>query len=172
MGRYLKIISEPVSKKLHEKPVVSKILHQQDGAVSFYPDVPYDQRYSIKYYFADSNSRPTKILADHNGNIKVFAKDGLFIPEDGKLLEPGTLVKDVSYRALADKILSGICLYKNEFVFADNKAVMSNAWAGKLYITHDMKAARIIAGGKDFSFLISDGLQIKLIQQEKILWAA
>jgi len=172
MGRYLKIISEPVSKKLHEKPVVSKILHQQDGAVSFYPDVPYDQRYSIKYYFADSNSRPTKILADHNGNIKVFAKDGLFIPEDGKLLEPGTLVKDVSYRALADKILSGICLYKNEFVFADDKAVMSNAWAGRLYITHDMKATRIIAGGKDFSFLISDGRHIKLIRQEKILWAA
>jgi hypothetical protein len=171
MGRYLKIISEPVEKKLSSRPFATNTYQHTEKKEVVYKDVPYDQRYSIKYFFPDSSINPVKILSDRNNNIKVLAANNLFIPKAGKLLEPGMLVKDVSYRPIRDKKISGICLYKNEFVFSDEKALLSNAWAAKLFVPHDMTEIKIISAGNDFSFLISDGKQFKLIQKGKIAWS-
>jgi len=171
MGRYLKIINEPSEKKLLPSSFVTKTPRLSNNTKVVYKDIPYSQRYSIKYFFADSSIKPVKILSDYNNNVKVLAANNLFISKAAKLLEPGAFVKDVSYRPMRDKKISAICLYQKEFVLADDKAVLSNAWAGKLFIPHDMAGANIIAAGNDFSFLISDGLQIKFIQQEKITWS-
>ncbi len=171
MGRYLKVISKPLKKIISEKPIFTNRSYNSSGALFSYKDIPYNQRYSIKYRFIDSNYKPLKVLSDHNGNIKVLAKNGLQMPLMGKLLHSGTLVKDVSYRPMTDEKISSMCLYKNEYVFINDKSVLSNAWAGKLYIPHGMQNASLIAAGKDFSFLISDGNQIKLIQHDKIVWS-
>ena len=172
MGRYLKIISEPAEKKTTEKLSISSKANLQPVAQMFnYKDQPYAQAYSIRYDFADSLVKPIKIISDRNHNIRVLANNTLFIPRAGKLLEPGAIVKDASYIAIRDKKISAICLYKNELVFADEKALQSNAWAGKLYVPHGMPSISLLAGGKDFDFLISDGAGIKLIQNGKLQWS-
>jgi len=61
-------------------------------------------------------------------------------------------------------------VYQNQFVYIDNKAVFSNAWAAKLYSRHTLPNARIFAGGKDFAFLISDGKALHLLKDSKNLW--
>jgi hypothetical protein len=171
MGRYLKIISGPAEKKSSSKTFVTKTAKQVSTVTNAYKDVPVEQRYSIKYYFKDSSYKAEKIVADRNGNIKVLASDKILIPRAGKILEPGSLVKDVSYRPLSDKKISGICLYKNEFVFSDENALQSNAWAGKLFVENDISQAKIISAGNDFNFLISNGKQIRLVQDGKITWS-
>ncbi|MBS1935227.1 MAG: hypothetical protein JST96_14600, partial [Bacteroidetes bacterium] len=170
MGRYLKVISAPAEKKKIAHSLINRTSQQSSATGEVYRDETFDQRFSIKYYFSDSGYSPAKILSDRNGNIKVLAGNTLFIPRAGKILEPGILVKDVSYPPVRDKKISGICLYKQEFIFSDDNHLLSNAWAGRLFVIHNISEANIIAAGKDFSFLISNGKEIKLIQQQKIVW--
>ena len=85
------------------------------GPTTVYKDVPFNQRYSIKYFLTDSNSKPSKIFTDHNNNIKILSQNGLMIVRAGALLQPGTMVKDLSCLPMLGKSISDICLYKNEF---------------------------------------------------------
>lgn len=50
--------------------------------------------------------------------------------------------------------------------------MLSNAWAGSLYSTHHLQGINSIAGGKDFSFLVSNGREVALVQAGKTLWSA
>ena len=100
MGRYLNIISAPHEKKQEMAPSVSGTIPNALVSAVVYKDVPFSQRYSIKYFFTDSSSKPTRILSDRNENIKILCSNGLLIPRAGSLLQPGTLVNDISYRAL------------------------------------------------------------------------
>ncbi|HZK64975.1 MAG TPA: hypothetical protein VFC34_12575, partial [Puia sp.] len=135
-----------------------------------YHDSPYEQDYSIRYYPEDKTVLLRKIVSDRNGNIRILSDKGLLQPHAGKLLYPGTLISDLSYRPLADRKISGLILYNNQFVYLDNKAVFSNAWAGKHYCAHQLPEARIVEAGKDFSFLVSDGLRLEFIQDGQHRW--
>jgi hypothetical protein len=82
-----------------------------------------------------------------------------------------TIVKDIQDRQTSDKKISGISIYQDQLVYIDDKAVLSNAWAGKLFSRHTLPGARIFAGGKDFSFLISDGKTLTLLNNSENLWS-
>lgn len=133
-------------------------------------DKAFTQDYSIKYLNEDPDASLQKVVSDRNGYIQLLSAKGLLRTRAGKFLFPGTLVKDVQDRATSDKNISGIGVYDNQFVYIDDKAVLSNAWAGKLYSRHNMPGAKIFSGGKDFSFLISDGKNLALLQDSKNLW--
>ena len=133
-------------------------------------DQPYIQDYSIKYTVPDKNIQLSQVVSDRNGYIQVFSSKGLLRLRAGEFLFPGTLVADVQDKQTSDKKIAGIGTYENQLVYIDDKAVLSNAWAGKLYSRHSLPGARIFAGGKDFSFLISDGKSIQLLQDSQKLW--
>jgi hypothetical protein len=78
-------------------------------------------------------------------------------------------VDDVSYRPMLDKKIKDIALYQNQFVYADDKAILSNAWAGKLYSHHSMRCLTMFCGGEDFSFLLTDGTSIQYLKDSKLL---
>jgi hypothetical protein len=85
-------------------------------------------------------------------------------------LYPGTLVSDRQDKATSDKKISGIGTYRDQLVYIDDKAVLSNAWAGKLFSKHSLPGANIFAGGNNFTFLISDGKAIILLKDSQKLW--
>ena len=93
-------------------------------------DVPYVQDYSIKYKVADADIELYKVCADRNGVIKIFSSKGLLQPYGGEMLYPGSIVSDRTYRPISAKKIASIGLYKEQFVFGDDKAILSNAWAG------------------------------------------
>jgi len=68
----------------------------------------------------------------------------------------------------SDKRIAGTGVYRNQLVYIDDQAVFSNAWAGRLFLKHEMPGARLFAGGNDFAFLVSDGKVLKLLQDNKI----
>ena len=171
MGRYLKVISAPLKTKEEVmQKSVSPIIDASTVKKISYQDIPYQQRYSIQYDLADSTLGLQKLASDHNGNIQVLSNQGLFKPRAGALMEPGQLVKDKYYLPILGKTILSLGLYKNEFVYADEKAILSNGWAGNLYLVHGMQGCSRFAGGKDFDFLCAYDNHLRFIHRGKIDW--
>ena len=74
-----------------------------------------------------------RVVSDRNGYIQILSSKGLLRLRDGQFLFPGQIVKDVQDRQTSDKKIAGIGVYQDQLVYLDDKAVLSNAWAGKLY---------------------------------------
>ena len=134
-----------------------------------YKDIPYQQDYSIKYNLTN-DEQISKAYMDRNGVIQILSDKGILRTHDGQFLYPGALVEDKTYRTLTDKNINGFTLYKDQFVYLDDKAVLSNAWAGNLYLSHDLPNAKYLAGGENFDFLISDGKTLEFLSYDKSPW--
>lgn len=137
-----------------------------------YKDKPYLQDFSVKYYADSARSMLLNVAADRNGVVQILAKDGLMHPHAGQFLYPGKVVPDRNYRYMKDKKISSLLTYQNQLVYLTDQVVFSNAWAGTLFSQHRLPNARLFAGGKDFTFLVSDGEALELIQHSKSLWSA
>jgi hypothetical protein len=140
-------------------------------AQSVHFDMPFTQDYSIKYYLPEAGVTLNQVFSDRNGVIQIHSSKGLLKPHGGEFLLPGTLVADHTYLPMADKKVSSLGAYQNQLVYLDGKAILSNAWAGKLYSKHQVKEARLFAGGKDFAFLISDGPSLHYVVDSKAVWS-
>ncbi len=136
-----------------------------------YKDIPYSQDYSVKYYTPDGAPKLLKVFSDRNNVIQILSADGLLKPYAGAFLYPGTVVKDGLYRPLGDKKITAMGVYDHQFVYLDDKAVLSNAWAGKFFSEHDFADATTFAVGADFITLVGAGHQLKCIKDSKSLWS-
>ena len=138
-----------------------------------YKDSAFLQAYSIKYEIDRSKDSDTislsKVRCDRNGVVQVLSSRGLLTKSGGQFLYPGKLVQDVSYRPMVDMNLKDIALYENQFVYASDNAIVSNAWAGKLYSLHTMPDVTIFCHGNNFSFLLTDGTSVQFNSNSKIL---
>ncbi|QHT72014.1 hypothetical protein GXP67_13325 [Rhodocytophaga rosea] len=149
----------------------TKLPNQQAGSTQpIHKDTGFQQDFSIKYTLENNNTILNKVVCDRNGKINVHSSAGTFTTHAGAFLYPGTLVPDISYRPMKDKKIAAIGLYEEQLVYLDDKAVLSNAWAGKLNTKHSLPGASQFAGGENFSFLISDGTSLQYLSNEKIAW--
>jgi hypothetical protein len=133
-------------------------------------DAPFLQDYSIKYYFNQPGVTLRKVAADRNGKIQVLSSDGLLHPHAGAFLYPGTLETDETHRPFTDKNHADLATYKQQLVYLDDEALLSNAWAGELFSKHQMPKAQMFAAGEDFNFLLASGRDLKLLKDSKELW--
>ncbi len=144
---------------------------QKSSSQPSYKDTSFLQDYSIKYFAKDAdNLSLRKICCDRNGNIQIYSSKGILKKSGGQFLYPGELVSDISYLPMLNKKIKSIGLYQNQFVYVDDKAVFSNAWAGTLYCNHTTAAVTTFCGGEDFSFLLSDGSSLQYLKDSKLLW--
>ncbi len=139
-------------------------------AMPKYDDVPYLQDYAIKYDWEEENTALSEVFMDRNGVIQVASSDGILRTHDGQFLYPGVLVTDKTYRPMTDKQVSGICVYQDQFVYVNDKAVFSNAWAGSLYLKHNLPGAFMLTAGEGFDFMISDGASLEFLSKSKVSW--
>ncbi|RYZ15496.1 MAG: hypothetical protein EOP49_52985, partial [Sphingobacteriales bacterium] len=136
-----------------------------------YQDIPYAQDYSVKHYLKDTTLALSQVFADRNGVIQVLSAKGLLQPKGGQFQYPGTLELVRAYRPMTDKKLTGLGVFQKQFVYLDDQTVLSNAWAGKLLSRHGLPNARIFCPGADrFSFLVSDGNTLKMLQDSAVVW--
>lgn len=133
-------------------------------------DVPYIQDLSIKYYKTSEDLGLNKTYMDRNGVIQVLSEEGLMRTHDGQFLYPGELIFDRTYRPLTDKNITDVTTIQDQFVYIDDVAVLSNAWAGKVFIRHGLKNASMLAGSNDFEFLISDGKSLEYLSDDQVTW--
>ncbi|HLN55020.1 MAG TPA: hypothetical protein VK207_03445 [Bacteroidales bacterium] len=142
---------------------------KKDNNKLVYRDIPFKQDYSVKYYLTDSTVILNKVVCDRNNIVQILTSEGLMHPVNGKLLYPGKITEDHLYQPVSDKKISGICTYLDQLVYCDDKAVLSNAWAGKLYSQHSLPGVKMIESGHDYTFMISDGNALQLIKNG-VLW--
>ncbi len=135
-----------------------------------YKDVPYNQDYSIKYYLPAGLKQPVKVFSDRNNYIQILSAEGLLKPYSGAFLFPGTLVKDGLYRPMGDKKIAGIGICDHQFVYLDDHAVFSNAWAGSFYSKHELPNATAFSVGADFTSLVAAGADLKYLKDSQTLW--
>ena len=140
------------------------------GTPPFHADKPFVQEYSIKYNLENARVELKKVAADRNGYIQVLSSHGLLRPRAGQFLFPGTLAKDVQYLPSSEKGIKDLAVVQNHLVYVDDEAVLSNAWAGKLFSRHQLPNARLFAAGSDFTFLVSDGQNLHLLKDSETLW--
>lgn len=144
---------------------------QESGAdLTVHTDVPFLQDYSKKYLLRDS-IKVRRVASDRNGVIQVSSSDNLYKPHAGELLYPGSLVTERYYRPIADKKIANVVRYRDHLVYVDDKAVLSNAWAGQLFAKHTLPNAELLAGGDNFDFLISDGRALQYLKDSTIAWS-
>jgi hypothetical protein len=143
---------------------------QKKPVKPLYVDKAFTQDYSVKYYVKDPQISLKSAFSDRNEAIKIFGSDGLMIPHDGQFLYPGSLGKDQRNRTSSLKKIQSLLLHENQFVFMDDVAIFSHAWAGTLYSKHQLPKANIFAGGNDFAFLISDGSELHLVKHSKTIF--
>jgi hypothetical protein len=136
-----------------------------------YEDKPYLQDYAIKYYPKNDVLEFEKVATDRNGVIQILTSGGLMRPVNGHLQYPGTLDADITYIPMADKHISDLILHENQFVYLDDKAVFSNAWAGKLFSRHQIMNPELVVCGEDFRFLISSGKSYSIVQDSKEIFS-
>lgn len=132
-----------------------------------FQDKPYWQDYSIKYYGKENFK---KVFSDRNGNIKVFSEKVILVPHDGQFQYPGKFEVDKTYQTLQGKKIAALGAFNNQFGLLDDKAILSNAWAGSLYSKHSLSNATIFEAGQDFTFLISDKQSLHLVKNSQTLW--
>lgn len=157
----------------------SKVQYNRQAQVNsngqqVYQDSLFKQNFSIKYYFAEDQLKetPKAISCNRDGQIRVLLGEKIIVPDNGSLFYSGKLIQDVSYTQMLPKQIQSIMTYKNQTVFLDRKQIFSNAWAGKLQIDHSLPDAKLVAGGSDFQFLISDGTNLQLLNNKnKILYS-
>lgn len=133
-------------------------------------DTPFVQDYSIKYYLDKPETKLMKVLADRNGKIQILSSEGLMHTSAGAFLYPGQIVNDNTARTFSKKEFADISLLQDQSVYLDKEAVLSNAWAGKLFSKHGLPDAELFAISDGFISLISSGKNLKLVNQSEVLW--
>ena len=147
-----------------------KNFQESTTAQPVHRDTAFQQDFSIKYYLNNENTALNKVFCDRNGVIQIHSSAGLLRTHAGAFLYPGALVTDATYRFMKDKNISGINVYKDQFVYLNDKAVLSNAWAGRLFAQHTLPTASVFTGGADFAFLVADGKALQYIKDLALLW--
>ncbi len=132
--------------------ILSVLVTAHSGnARHFYEDHPFVQDFAEKIPLSErlTDTELSVVRADRNGRIQVISNKGLLQVHNGKL------VPDRLYRPIQDMHVKNLETYRNQFVYLADKAVLSNAWAGKLNTSHKISGAGLFTMGDDFDFLLA-----------------
>jgi hypothetical protein len=116
-----------------------------DNVQRFYEDRPFIQDFSEKVPLSEKmgGTKLSVVRCDRNGRILVLSNRGLLQVYQGKL------VPDKTYRPLADMQIKSLETYHGQFIYLTDKAVLSNAWAGRLLIPYKMPDAESFTPGNN-----------------------
>ena len=129
----------------------------------FYEDRPFIQDFSQILPLSEelAGTKLSAVRSDRNGRVLVLSNKGLLQVHNGQL------VPELSYRPLADMQIKSLETYRGQFIYLTDKAVLSNAWAGRLLIPHKMPDARLFVPGSSFDFLLAGKNSLAYFNQGK-----
>ncbi len=105
-----------------------------------------------------------QIGSDRNKVVKVLSSQGLLHPYEKNLR------KDLQYRPLLDVDIVALTRYQDQFVYLTKEAVLSNAWAGKLFIDHTINAPKVMAMGPDFLTMVAGDNDFIIFKDQQEVW--
>jgi hypothetical protein len=128
-----------------------------------YEDRPFTQDFAEKIPLSEglTGTKLSAVCSDRNGRTLVLSSKGLLQVYNGQL------VPDRHYRPLTDMQVKNIETYRDQFVYLTDKAILSNAWAGRLLIPHKMQDVELFTPGSDFDFLLASANSIAYFNKNK-----
>jgi len=116
-----------------------------------YEDRPFLQDFAQKIPLSEelAGAELSAVRSDRNGRILVLSDKGLLGVHNREL------VPDRLYRPIRDMQVKGLETYRDQFIYLTDKAVLGNAWAGRIYAPHKMPDAGLFEMGRDFCFLLA-----------------
>ncbi|WP_162852671.1 beta-N-acetylhexosaminidase [Dinghuibacter silviterrae] len=166
-GRCELQVVEPVARLIARAAGEPGSAAGEPGATAF-TDAAFLQAFSVQYPLDSTDF--WKVRCDRNGVIKVLSSEGLLTPSGGQPLYPGKLVRDLSYRPLADKDIKDMELTDGQFVYLDDQAVRSNAWAGAYPVPHGITGARLFCSGSQATLLVAGEHDIRYFDGGKLVY--
>ena len=129
----------------------------------FYEDRPFVQDFSEKIPLSEklAVTKLSAVRSDRNGRVLALSNKGLL------QVHNGWLVPDRNYRPLADMQVKSMDTYRGQFIYLTDKAVLSNAWAGRLLIPHKLPGAELFVPGSNFDFLLAGKSSLAYFNQGK-----
>lgn len=132
-------------------------------------DLAFEQCYAVKFETTSSVDLYT-VESDRNGDIQILTSAGLYHCQGGQMLYPGELVPYRRHRPMLDMQLSALSLQSEQFLYANQEALFSNAWAGLKYLPHGLKTPNLISAGTDESYLLAQGDKLAWIKGDGSRW--
>jgi hypothetical protein len=129
----------------------------------FYEDRPFIQDFAEKIPLSQelAGTKLSNVRCDRNDRILVLSSKGLLQVYNGQLLP------DRHYRPLMDMQIKSMEVYQGQFIYLTDKAVLSNAWAGRLFTPHKKPDAGLFTLGSNFDFLLAGKNSIAYFNQGK-----
>jgi hypothetical protein len=148
------------------------LLFSQKGAEAqpapqIHRDKPFLQDWAIKYRGNPRSKERFSLAVDRNGTVQVVENGKLLRPGYAAFQQDGQLISDQSYLPIKDKQILAINRYRDQLVYLSDKAVLSNAWAGDLYLSHEVLESFAFVGGRDMDFLVVGKNQIQYLKKEQ-----
>lgn len=132
-------------------------------------DVPYAQEYAIKYHAGFSCSN---VEFDRNNNIHLIADGRINKVTFADLLLPGKVVEDNIYRFMKQKYIIDVAQVDGQFVYLDKSVILSNAWAGDLYIPHNVINPKGFLALSKTDYFVFNNNTIQYIKNQKPVWSS
>ena len=149
----------------HLKLLLFSIFISLSLSAQTYTDSTYIQDYVDKFELGENQSSELmQVRSDRNNVINILSSDGLLQPWEKKI------VKDMLYRPLTDMNIIAIDRYEDQFVYLTDKAVLSNAFAGKFYVDHGLESPTQFVVGHNFTTLVAAEGELVLLQGGKQAW--
>jgi len=156
----VKILILSVSLALIASPIAFA-----NNASRVHVDRPFVQDHSEKVPLATDlgGAKLLKVRADRNDRILVLSDKGLLKVHEGRLK------RDRLHRPLADMNIKDMVTHEGQFVYLTDTLVLSDAWAGRFLVNHNVPDARVMAmgDGLDFMALGGNSKQIVFDRQQK-----
>lgn len=128
-------------------------------------DREFQQDYAVKFIGENEATERFSLAVDRNGTIQVLEKGKLLRPAFGAFQQDGKMVPDQTYLPMKDKKSLAIIRHEDQLVYLDDKAVLSNAWGGDLYLIHNLKNPLALAGGKELDFVVTSQNQVQYLKK-------
>ena len=135
-----------------------------------YEDRPFVQDFVEKIPLSEERSgiELSAVRSDRNGRILILSDKGLLQAEHG------VLAPDHHYRPYRDMSIRNMDTHRGQFVYLTDKTVLSNAWAGKFDVAHNIPDAELFQMGNSFNFLLAKNDTLAYFDQGKCIdqWKA
>ncbi len=142
--------------------LISHLTAQQE----VYKDTPFLQDQSEIYRLESKyNINPITVSADRNNRIQVLSTVGILQPSGNGL------VPDRHYAFMEDLSIMDLVNFEDHFYYLTDKAIFSNAWAGRIYVDHTLADAQFMAVSTGPCFLIASDHELTYFEEMEESWS-
>jgi len=130
-------------------------------------DKPFMQDFADKYELVESikGTKLQKVRSDRNKSIYMLSSEGILHTGEN------TIAKNTYYRPFENMTIVDMDVHEGQFVYLSDNAILSNAWAGKLFISHKIKNPVCFKMSTDFSALVAGEGEIAYFKGGKEIWS-